>query len=579
MKMIKAFGMLLLLLMVAGGGLAQEGPTNTVFILDASGSMRAAMGDGTRLDAAQQALQTLVAEIPPGETISLWAYGHRLSQDDPAASCQDIEQVIPLGAFDEGAFLSAVNGLNAIGYTPISQTLRQVAATLPEGGRNTVVLVSDGEETCGGDPCAVAAELASSGVQLRVHTIGFNVDVATRLQLECIAEVSGGTYFNAEDADELSEVLILASAFDSGTLQLVDEAGNRLTALEFTAVDTLFGATETGTGSMSLAPGDYTVTVNTTPPIEETVTIEVDQTTNIVVAAPGRIEITDPAGQVMADQAFDVFEVPTEEAIGNFVGSAAVQPGDYRVVVATTPPFEREVAVQAGQTVQFSANPNGVLVPVFADGSSTEGVYTVLYDANGQVVETFLGGPIEVAPGQYTLAFDTMPETRRQVTVVAGEQLEVMLDLPGRLEIVDGGGAPTDLYFQVHEAETGEYIGAEFGGAELQPGIYSVELDIQGYPPTVVAVSGAETTTLVLQTGVLEIVNLPDDGDVTFYRLGTDGAYSQEAFYLYDIEFEDGRVRIYADTYRIEVRDGNFNVVFDEIVEVVPDAVTMIAMP
>ncbi len=114
---------------------------------------------------------------------------------------QDIEQVVPLGPVDEDHFCTVAHSFLAKGYTPIAESLRQAAASLPVGARerNTIVLLSDGEEACGGDPCALSA----SDVGVIVYAVGFAADEATRMQLQCIADVSGGSYRDAENTLQL----------------------------------------------------------------------------------------------------------------------------------------------------------------------------------------------------------------------------------------------------------------------------------------------------------------------------------------------------------------------------------------
>ncbi len=182
---------------------------NTASILDASGSMLANLGGRPRLAVAQDAVGGLASKLPAGMNTSLWVYGHRVEQANKDASCRDIEQVIKLGPVDAARLNSAAHSFAAKGYTPITESLRQAAASLPIGAseRNQVVLVSDGEETCAGDPCALAAQLAASDVKLVIHTIGLAVDNVTRAQLQCIARVSNGTYRDATNAGELSAAL------------------------------------------------------------------------------------------------------------------------------------------------------------------------------------------------------------------------------------------------------------------------------------------------------------------------------------------------------------------------------------
>jgi 6-phosphogluconolactonase (cycloisomerase 2 family) len=201
---------------------------NTAFILDASGSMLANLSGRTRLTIAQDAIGDLSAALPASMNASLWVYGHRVEKDNQAESCRDIEQVIELGPVDSQQFDAVAHSFEAKGYTPITDALLQAASSLPVGPneRNTVVLVSDGEETCGGDPCALAAELAASDAKLVMHTIGLAVDDVTRAQLQCIAEVSGGTYTDADSAEGLGAALEeAAEAASDDTFSIVEGLG------------------------------------------------------------------------------------------------------------------------------------------------------------------------------------------------------------------------------------------------------------------------------------------------------------------------------------------------------------------
>ncbi len=99
------------------------------------------------------------------------------------------------------------------GYTPISYALQQAAndLTSEEATVHTVVLVSDGKETCPGDPCAVARSLAEADTKLVIHTIGAGVDNGTREQLACIAKAARGLYQDAANTAELEKVVAVAA--------------------------------------------------------------------------------------------------------------------------------------------------------------------------------------------------------------------------------------------------------------------------------------------------------------------------------------------------------------------------------
>ncbi len=114
----------------------------------------------------------------------------------------------PVGRVDRKAMHARVAGIRPRGYTPIGRSLRQAAAALPASGPRAIVLVSDGIDTCSPPaPCDVARSLAGAGVELAVHTVGFQVDPAARKELECIASATGGEYHDAPDAKTLEDLL------------------------------------------------------------------------------------------------------------------------------------------------------------------------------------------------------------------------------------------------------------------------------------------------------------------------------------------------------------------------------------
>lgn len=192
---------------------AAEGELSPVMVvLDSSGSMTArdAGGAGTRMDAAKRAVGSMVDGLPAEAQVGLAIYGAGTGSSgaEKAAGCRDVRVVQPVRTVDKAALKSAVNATKASGYTPIGQALRTAAAQLPKEGQRSIVLVSDGEDTCAPpQPCEVAKELHQQGVDLHVHAIGFRVDAKARAQLACIAQNTGGTYHDAADADSLLGVL------------------------------------------------------------------------------------------------------------------------------------------------------------------------------------------------------------------------------------------------------------------------------------------------------------------------------------------------------------------------------------
>lgn len=201
-----------------------QGARSIALVLDASGSMNAQLADGTpRLDAAQDAVAELVATLSPDTRLAFRAYGHQSPREEK--NCDDIELLAPFDsvANNKAAVVERARGLTAQGYTPITTSLTLAAGDLAaeEAASHVVVLVSDGKETCEGDPCVAAKALAEADAKLVVHTVGVGVDTVTRGQLQCIANNARGTYFDAASAAELATAMGAAAVQEASTRKVV----------------------------------------------------------------------------------------------------------------------------------------------------------------------------------------------------------------------------------------------------------------------------------------------------------------------------------------------------------------------
>lgn len=184
---------------------AQDGRPASLLVLDASGSMWGQVGGQAKIEIAREAAGVMLDTWDPHAALGLMAYGHRRKGD-----CADVELLQPVGAFDPDAIRAHIAALQPKGMTPIADSVRQAAAALRHAERKaTVILVSDGEETCSADPCAVGAELEASGVDFTAHVIGFDLEhnPKAREQLQCLARATGGRYLDARDAGELSSAM------------------------------------------------------------------------------------------------------------------------------------------------------------------------------------------------------------------------------------------------------------------------------------------------------------------------------------------------------------------------------------
>jgi hypothetical protein len=231
-----------------GGEAASAGPA-VELILDTSGSMLDPLESQRRIDIAKEVLGKLVAEtIPPGTPLALRVFG---STPD---SC-DTNLVVPLQPLDPASMSGLIAGLEAIDgvKTPIGASLERVAGDLQDApGAKIVVLVTDGEETCDGDPSAALHALAGQGIDIRVNIVGFAVeDEALKAQFREWAHLGNGQYFDAAGSAGLGEAIAAAV---QPAFRILDADGNEV-------ADGLVGG-----DPVEVSAGTYSVEVQSAEP-------------------------------------------------------------------------------------------------------------------------------------------------------------------------------------------------------------------------------------------------------------------------------------------------------------------------
>lgn len=340
---------------------AAENKKMVEIVLDASGSMNGRLSNGqTKIDAAKEAVTRLAESLPDSLVLAFRAYGHQSPRQKK--DCQDTQLLTEFGALSQvkGQIVSQVKGLQAQGYTPITYVLGLAALDFPseEDIENIIILVSDGKETCQGDPCVAAKNLKEKNVRLAVHTIGFGVDEATKDQLDCISRATGGTYFGAESMDELIRVLTEAVSTEieipvesqgPGWLRVegADQRGHVVTDAE---TGQEVGRLSNVRSTIELPAGIYNITVGSAT--WKSVEVKAGETT---VLRPGWLDIRHASFR--GHQVLDAETGEEHAELSNLASTAALMPGSYLVMFGELP---WPVTIEAGKTT--SLNPGVVSV-------------------------------------------------------------------------------------------------------------------------------------------------------------------------------------------------------------------------
>ncbi len=206
---------------------AAEQEYNLLLILDASGSMAGDAGGESKMEAAKAVLTRYVETAPSFVNIGLLVYGHTGNNTDAgrAESCAGAELLAPLGEFTGNGATDTLNQFQPTGWTPIASALalsRQAFAG-QETANNRIVLITDGLETCDGDPVSEARALIAEGYSVVVDVVGFGVTPEEDPILSQIAEATGGTYYRAGNRTELD-------AYFDDYIDQLEEALNQVQA-------------------------------------------------------------------------------------------------------------------------------------------------------------------------------------------------------------------------------------------------------------------------------------------------------------------------------------------------------------
>ncbi len=416
---------------------ATDQKSNLVFILDGSGSMWGRVNGEMKIVIAKRVMSSLLEQMPPDVDVGLVVYGHRRKGD-----CQDIESVAALGTVP-GSISASINSVMPRGKTPLAAAIQQGADLLSGQDKlSTLVLVSDGIETCDGDPCALARDLTAQGVELVIHTIGFGVNDEAAIQLECIAGAANGRYFPADSGEALAEALV-------DVQQAVVERE-----------------------PLVLPPK---------PPAQETV-----QSHKIVVAGPGTI-VLELAPWAKLPNKWAVLNAETGDEIGRIKGKdrLRIKPGEYQLSWRQNQhgnpwvPLSEVVSVAARETVTVPIETGLRLVP--PQGTRVPYRWTLRRSDESEAMGWFKGTlePQVVPAGQYELSWHqkehgSRPVSLGEVKIIEGQLNEHRLEAGMVLQQADW--VPGNPYRYELQNDQGEVKARfnEIGPQLVAPGEYKI---------------------------------------------------------------------------------------------------------
>jgi Ca-activated chloride channel family protein len=490
--------------------------SNLIFILDASGSMWGQIEGTPKIAIAKEVLTGLIKDLPGDVHVGLVAYGHRRKGD-----CKDVEELVPLSPIDKEKLIAKIQGINPKGKTPITLSVQMTADKIKVlEDETTIILVSDGKETCEGDPCALVKKLKKLGIKFVMHVIGFDVTEQERAQLECMAKAGGGEYFTAKTAGQfkMAAQKVVEKAQEIGYLRvtaLKNGAPFRASMVVYPSgqdksLFTTNTVVEKGDTGTKLKPGTYDIKVTdaqvqTKPTVIVTgIPVELGKTAERTVDfSGGTLTIAVVKNDKPSFARIYVNQAGTDTRIASSGTSTAnpqtiqLEPGSYDVFVVDenvspkqTVAF-RNLSIENGQVIEKKADfSEGYLtVLIFKNGTESYG-RCIVYDEKRT---TKLAGTTGKSPHTYKLMpgvyqVDVMDENIRPKPTITFENVQIQGNQtvekraefnPGHLQLTalrDGQTVEATAY--IHDASTNKQVrGANTKAnptVELMPGCYNV---------------------------------------------------------------------------------------------------------
>jgi Ca-activated chloride channel family protein len=505
-----------------------------IIVLDASGSMRGKTDGKTKMVVAKGMLKDLMATWDSNIEVGLVVYGHRVKGD-----CSDIELMVPVGSNNKAAFTEAMAKIKPMGKTPLSAAVIKAADQLGYTEQKaTVILISDGIETCKMDPCTVAKKLKEKGVDFTAYVVGFDVDKAQQRDLKCIATNTGGEFFEANNAadlkialttvvKEVKEVkkvkkapahnLLLSAVVTKGGAIIQKSLSWKIYTMpanshEMKQVEYSYNASP----KFNLAPGEYVVQVTYgAVKVKEKITVSTESINKVVVLGIGFVKMsakmTADSADLTRSLSWKVWQGTGDSKVQttysyNATPNFKLKPGEYMISVKYGDVYKsKKVTVKGGESTQdiivLDAGVMNLQAATHEGGTILKsGLSWKVYDSKPNfegnlknITYSYNANPqFKLAAGEYLVKIKYGNSTgKATIKVEAGKVIKKTIALNAgavkmkALAVENGSQIKSGLSWKVYEVSSAESLEgrkqiASSHNAEprfnLPAGVYTVEL-------------------------------------------------------------------------------------------------------
>ncbi len=413
----------------------EEPKTRILFVFDASNSMNADWEGSPKIEVARELLSRTLDSLKGAEKLELGLrlYGHQYHVNSRQKNCNDTELKVPFGSNTGERIKNAILEVKPKGTTPIARSIGKAADDFDgcKGCRNIIILITDGIEACGGNPCEVSHKLQKKGVVLKPFVIGVGLEEDMIEKFQCV-----GKYYDASNKKDFRKVLnvVISQALNSTTAQvnlLNTNDRPKETNVPVTMYDRRSGEllrdfvhTMNHYGRPDTIRVDplrtYRVVAHTTPTVtNDSVPIEAGQHNIIPLKTPqGELKVKYKGGAkdlqgidvlVRQDQKQEILQVQKMNQKRSYLV------GDYELEVLTLPRLEiSDVHISQNHTTKVEVPVPGSLLLQY----SSPGHGAIFHKKNGKrekVVDLKKDREqeeIDLLPGKYTVIFRYGPSKK-----------------------------------------------------------------------------------------------------------------------------------------------------------------------
>jgi len=431
--------------------------TRILFLLDLSASMSERWSESTKIDVARKVLTHLADSL---NTLKNVETGLRVFGDQSPSNmsdCNDTRLLVPFQKNNSKQIEQQLYGIEPRGVTPIALSLQRTAGDFPHDptARNIIILITDGIESCGGDPCSISLSLLKENIILKPFIIGMSVNSEESKMNDCI-----GNYYDAPDADKFRTIIrnIVANILEPTTtvVNLLDQDGK---PTETDAVMTFYddftdsykynyyhtityrGVSDT----LSIDPvSTYNLEIQTTPPVEKSnIHLVPDQNNVVNVKTPqGELYLQLQGGAVnnyintkikcLVNRIGEFTDINVQ----SFNTSKKYLTGKYDLTILTLPrTYIKNVDISQSKTTTIQIPSPGML-NIMKPYSSVGGIFVYtnnklekVYELNADQLRENIG----LQPGNYVLinrpkfSKKTSDTVVKNFTIVSGQVNSIKL--------------------------------------------------------------------------------------------------------------------------------------------------------